>query len=265
MKTEIRLGSVVEDGVGGEECAAIDLIYAFLLHEFGQDIYRRIGINQIGDDLEEFVVKDGGNKVHVNIRYPVTQDFDNKSVDEKNNTRLEVVHEALLRVAKFEGKLDVNKLIAIRDKILACNFLFEFVRKTFTDKKHPSLVVKLIINPLIDRFNFYAVVEEHQEFKCRTLILEGKSVLFMGDDFFCYGKWITKNEFVFSGKKEEVQTCLNIDTCSFHFINLTSYSKPPWLTLMNMNSTDKERKQADKDWWHSLPPSIASVIREAEN
>ena len=45
MKTQLRLNSVVPHGVGsGFESLALDLIYEFLLSEFGQNFYRWIGI-----------------------------------------------------------------------------------------------------------------------------------------------------------------------------------------------------------------------------
>jgi hypothetical protein len=118
MQTEIRLGSVVLHGVGGPEAGAIDYIYIYLLQEFKQCFYSRIGINQVGDDLTEFVMKEPGNKIHVNIRYPVYEDFETKSKEEKNLIRLDVIHTSLLRVAEYDGKFDVNKLEAIKQKIL---------------------------------------------------------------------------------------------------------------------------------------------------
>jgi hypothetical protein len=71
VKTNIfRLISVVKHGVGGSGAGMLDLIFSFLLQEFELDIYSYITINQIGDDLNEFVMKEGKN-VHINIRYPV--------------------------------------------------------------------------------------------------------------------------------------------------------------------------------------------------
>src|SRR5437667_12875436 len=107
MKTQLRLNSVVPHGVGsGSESLALDLIYEFLLREFAQAIYRYISINQIGSELNEFVMKEPGNKIHVNIRYPAHEDFESKSADEKNEIRLDIVHTALLRVAEYDKKLD---------------------------------------------------------------------------------------------------------------------------------------------------------------
>src|ERR1700683_733173 len=114
MKTGVRLGSVVAHGVGGPEAAALDLIYFFLLQEFGQALYSHIIINQIGNNLDEFVMKEPGNKIHVNIRYPAYEDFEAKSKDEKNMIMLDVIHSALLRVADYDKKLDIIQLEGIR-------------------------------------------------------------------------------------------------------------------------------------------------------
>jgi hypothetical protein len=103
MKLHIlRLGSVVPEGVGGPEAGSIDLIYSYLLQEYNCAVYPQIHINQIGDELEEFVMKMSG-KMRVNIKYS-SKGFDSKSIEEKNLIRLDVVHTALLRIAEKEKK-----------------------------------------------------------------------------------------------------------------------------------------------------------------
>ncbi len=57
MKTELRLESVVADGVAGPQSAAISAIYSFLLYKYGQNVYRYIHINQIDSSLEEVIIK----------------------------------------------------------------------------------------------------------------------------------------------------------------------------------------------------------------
>src|SRR5262245_31011316 len=126
MKLHIlRLGSIIPEGVGGPEAGSIDLIYSFLLQEYKCDYYDHIHINQIGDDLEEVIIKTG-RKIHINIKYPA-KGFDNKSSEEKNLVRLDVVHTALLRIAEKEKKLDVDSLVKIKEHILERNFLFDLV------------------------------------------------------------------------------------------------------------------------------------------
>jgi hypothetical protein len=265
MKTEVRLGSVVAHGVGGSDAAAIDLIYIYLLHEFGQDVYRRIGINQIGSDLNEFVMKEPGDKVHVNIRYPVYEDFETKSVAEKNRIRLDVIHTALLRVAEYDNKLDVAKLEAIRKKILEKDFLFDFILKVHENRRNPSLIAKVLIHPLIDKSIYHVVIEENSKMKCKQIIFTGQPGWFYADMYFYQGKWKNDNEFIISGKEKTVETRIIVDKCAVEIINLTPYSNPPYYTLMRLDATDEERRKADEDWKHSMHPAVAAIIRQANN
>ncbi|HTN37622.1 MAG TPA: hypothetical protein VL053_11145, partial [Arachidicoccus sp.] len=77
MITQFRLNSVTAHGVSGPEAGAIDIIYSYLFKEFGLSIYSYISINQIGDNLDEFVsVK--SKQCHINIKYPTSSDFDRK-------------------------------------------------------------------------------------------------------------------------------------------------------------------------------------------
>lgn len=264
MKTEIRLGSVVAHGVGGPEAAAIDLIYICLLHEFGQNIYRRIGINQIGEDLNEFVIKESGNKIHVNIRYPAYEDFEARSIQEKNEIRLDVVHAALLKVAEYDKKLDIHQLEAIRRKILDNNFHFEFVCKSYV-KKNENTLIKVVVHPEIDRFNYYAIIEEHGKIRCKIHLYSGRTATFFGEGFFFYGKWKGENEFIIGGKRKEVEIHILVDECRADFVNLTRYPNPPYFTMMRADISDEDRAKAHQDWKHSLPPAVAAVIRQANN
>src|ERR1700750_616627 len=117
MKLHIfRLESVVPEGVGGPEAGAIDLIYSILLQECDCDYYTYIHINQIGDDLNEVILKEN-KKIYINVKYP-SKGFSSKSTSEKNLIRLDIIHLALLRIADKEKKLDVNKLEQIKNLIL---------------------------------------------------------------------------------------------------------------------------------------------------
>ena len=226
MKTDLRLNSVVPHGVGGgPESAAIDFIYMFMLRDFGQDLYTRIGINQIGQDLNEFVKIESKTRAHVNIRYPEDEHFEARTVQEKNRIRLEVIHSALLRLAKFDGKLDLDKLEAIKNNILDKNFLFHFVIKSFFFKKS-NLVARLVVNPLMDKFVYELVIEENSLLKCRLHLYNGRTVVFFGEDFFWHGKWKSDKEFTLEGKMKEVKLIINIDKCEVEIINLTMYRAP---------------------------------------
>jgi hypothetical protein len=267
MKTHlIRLGSVVPHGVGGPEAGCIDLIYSFLLQEYHQNIYSHIGINQIGDDLDEFVMKMPGNCIHINIRYPVHENFESKSVTEKNRIRLDVVHESLLRIAKEDNKLDIDKLEIIRDKILKQDFSFDLVYKVFLNKKNESLLAKIIITPLEDRFKYFVIVEENEIVKCKHLIYIGMPSDYYIDGLFSTGKWKGVNEFIVSGKKKEMEIHINVDKCSVEYLNVSGYNgKAPFFELMKKQSSKDENDKAYKNWIHSLPPAIAAIVAQEAN
>jgi hypothetical protein len=262
MKTQLRLNSVVLHGVGsGPESGAIDLIYAFMLTEYGQDVYRYIGINQIGDDLKEFVMKEPGNKIYVNIRYPVYEDFETKSVEEKNLIRLDVMHTALLQIAAYDNKLNTNKLETIKRKILDADFSFDFVCKEYKYKKNDKLKAKIIIHPEIDKFNYYCLVEENGQVKCKVKIYCGGTDTLYYRDLFSDVKWKSENEIFITGKAKEVEIKITIDTCE----NLTNYDKAPYFEMMRADTSEPDRHKAHQDWLHSLPPAMAAVIRQSHN
>jgi hypothetical protein len=67
------------------------------------------------------------------------------------------------------------------------------------------------------------------------------------------------------GKDKIVEISVFIDRCTVEYKNLTSYEKPPYFELMKAGLSDEEKGRARKDWEHSLPPSHAAVIRQADN
>jgi len=102
---DLRFHSMVENGISSQEVICLEVIYRCLLHEFKQDVYSRIVINQIGDDLEEFVLKKGKG-IHCNIRFPSRSSFPEWNDFEKNIELLDKIHNGLLAIAKYDNKLD---------------------------------------------------------------------------------------------------------------------------------------------------------------
>ena len=265
MKTQLRLNSIVLHGVGGFESGAIDIIYAFLLTEFKQDIYSNIFINQIGTDLKEFVMKEPGNKIYVNIRYPAHEDFEIKSVSQKNLIRLDVIHTALLRVANQYGKLEIEKLVEIKEKIISNNFSFDFICKEYPYKKNDNLIAKIIVHPEIDRFNYFLLVEENQKVKCMIKLYCGLTNLFYCSDLFSTGKWKSMNELIITGKAKEVEICITVNECKVTFANFTNYQKSPYFEMMRADTSEADRQKAHQDWLHSLPPSQSAFLNYTPN
>jgi hypothetical protein len=262
---EVRLGSVVPHGVDGTEAAAISLIYEFLLKEYKQNFYRRIGINQIGEGLDEIILRQPGNKIHVNIRYIPIDDFEKKDKNEKNRIRLEIIHQALLKIAAFDKKLEIATLEKIRRIIIKNNFSFEFICKTYRSKENSNTVAHVSVVPEMNVFYFYASILKSNKEICKTLIFSGNPTVYYFKYFFKSGKWMNTNEFVISGTLNEVNTVIQYHQCIVVIVNLTKYQLPPFYTLMNFNSTNEEKQKAYNDWQHSLPPEMASVIRQADN
>lgn len=261
MKTDLRLTSVVPHGAGtSAECTPLELIYSCLLEQYNQDIYKRVSINQIGDNLEEFVAKKQGNQIHINIRYPVYNDFETRSIFERNRIRIDLIHTALCRIAYDDKKLDEAKLTLIRNEILDKKFNFQFLIRIFENQKDKSLVAKLIVEPKFHQMNYYIVIEMDEKLKCKVHIYSGHPEVFFGEDFFKDGKWINENELVISGKKKEVTTTIIIDKCSMSVRNLTIHDIPPLYTMSKANVTKEEKEYAYNLWKDSLPLEGRSML-----
>ena len=122
FKIIFRLGSVVPNGVGGPEAAAINLIYSFSFQKFKINTYSRILINQIDDNYDEVIIRNG-KKIHINIKYPAPDDFGSKTDLEKNLMRLEIIHSALLRLNIQYNEMDIDTLELIRQEVIDINRL----------------------------------------------------------------------------------------------------------------------------------------------
>jgi len=260
MKLHIlRLGSVVSEGVGGPGAGSIDLIYSFLIQEYSSDFYEYIHINQIGDDLEEMIMR-VGKKIYINIKYPI-DGFDSKTQKEKNLIRLDVVHTALLRIAQKEMKLETNKLEKIRARILEQDFEFDFVYKQYEDKKS-KLIGKILIHPLQDKFCFYFSAEDNSKVMHKILLYEGKCTDYYISTIFNSGKWKGSNEFIIRDKNKEMELHVFVSENRVDLVNLTKYKKPPFFEMMKAGNTNED---AYKDWLHSLPPGAAGAISYEPN
>jgi hypothetical protein len=250
----IRIESVIPAGIGGPEAGALDLIYSFLLQEYKCDYYGHIQINQIGDDLDELIIKDGKH-IHINIRYPAN-DFEKKSLKERNLFRLEVVHTALMRIAEEDKKLDFTSLQKIRDRIIHQDFVFDFVYKQYVDHRF-DVTGKIIIHPMNDKFCFYFLAEQNSIILCNILLYEGLCTEYYIPEIFHSGKWKTANEFVIKDKKKELELHVFVDQEGVKLINLTRYKSPPFYEMMKAGAPNID---ARKDWLHSLPPGTAGAI-----
>src|SRR5215204_3603760 len=118
MKTEIiRLESNVKYGVGGVGAGATSLMYTYYLQKYELNYYSFIFVNQVGEELEEFVMKEG-KKIYINIRYPVFEDFESKTERDRALIRLDVTHNALLMLSEKDARFEKKTLEAIRNEII---------------------------------------------------------------------------------------------------------------------------------------------------
>jgi hypothetical protein len=265
MKTHIiRLESVVPNGLGGPEASCIDLIYSFLLQEYQLDLYSYIHINQIGEDLNELVLKQG-NQIYINIRYPVDKNFNSRNLQEKNRLRLDCIHTALLRIAESDKKLDIHKLELIKLRIIENNFRFDIIYKIFKAKKSSTFISKIIIVPFVDKFDFYVMIENEGKEVCKLLIYEGIPSTHYIEQFFFSGKFKKEEEFILKGKENEVEIHVLIKTFKVITINLTRYEKAPSFEMNRFGISKTDKQRAYEDWLHSLPPATAAVIRKSHN
>ncbi len=264
MKTLIRLGSVVPNGVGGPEAGAIDLIYSFLLLKYEQNFYRYISINQIDEELQEFIVKEPGEKIHVNIRYSANKDFERLSFAERNIIRLDVIHSAMVRISDFDNKLDKEILGKIKEEIINKEFTFEIGCKKINNRNSKSLIAVIIVDPKPDKFDYYILIKKDNVEKCRVHLYSGLTNLYYFDKFFQYGKWKREDELIMTGKAKEVEIHLSIKDCSIKYVNLTVYEKPPMFEMFRSGLSEEEKDKAYSNWRSSLPPEINAVIDIAD-
>jgi len=261
MKTEIiNLGSVVKNGVEGPENGAINLIYSYLLQEYGLNFYNRIKINQIGDDLEELIMREN-KKIHINIRYPADPNYVNKPISEKNIIRLNIIHAALLRLAHAYNRLEVDKLEAIRNKILENNFIIDIPYKNIINPKQKDQVAKITIQPQENTFTFYVTIEEEVKGKCKILLFNGKTSDYYITALFSYAKWYGTGKVVISGKYKEVEMHVDVNKCSVDIVNLSRYEKPPFFEMMRSDISESDIEIAYQNWLNSLPPGHEDFIR----
>lgn len=264
MKLHIlRLESVVPNGLGGPEASCINLLYSFLLQGYKLDLYSYIHINQIGKDLTELIQKEG-NQIYINICYPVDKNLNLRNIQEKNMIRLDCIHTALLRIAAFDKKLDIHKLELIKARLVENNFQFNIIYKIFKAKKS-SLISKIIIVPFLNKFDFYVMIENAGQEVCKLLIYEGIPSTHYIEQFFFSGRFKNEEEFILTGKENEVEIHVLISTFKVIAVNLTRYKKAPSFEMNRFGISETDKQRAHEDWLHSLPPATAAILRKSHN
>jgi hypothetical protein len=117
----------------------------------------------------------------------------------------------------------------------------------------------------MDKFNYYCLVEENGQVKCKVKIYCGGADTLYYPDLFSDVKWKSENEIIITGKAKEVEIKVTINKCEVAFTNLTNYDKPPYFEMMRADTSESERHKAHQDWLHSLPPAMSAIIRQSHN
>jgi hypothetical protein len=177
---------------------------------------------------------------------------------------LDIVHKALVRIAEYDGKLDVFTLGLIRQRILDQNFAFYFVYKTHFNKKDTDLTADIIVYPKEDNFQFYCSIKRMQTEICRVLIYNGAPVPLYFKCFFSKAKW-NSDRLIIYGREDKIEIHVLFDECKVQYLNLTMYQNHPLFELYRAGISPEESDRAYQDWMHSLPPARAANVRESEN
>lgn len=262
MQLEIvRLGSIVPNGAGGSGAAAINYIYSMLLQQHDMYCYSIIHINQIGygGDPREAIMKEG-RKIYINIQHPVQEGFDGFPEAEQNLARLEIIHEALLRIAEQDKKLNKDKLINIREQILSNNFNFHFIYKTITHKKNPQLKGSIVVNPHLDIFKIFLIVNEGQTEISRTEIFQGNPSTLMLPPLFSSMKWKDFHEIIITDNRRQNQFQVNTLEHTVTQRNLSMFNVPPYIQIFSSHATESERQEGYRNWAQSMPVRLKMGI-----
>lgn len=254
----LRLNSVVMNGAGGPGASAISLIYSFLLQEFSLDVYTHITINQIGEDLEEFVSKEGKN-VHVNIRYPGSVSDNLHNADENNKIRLQIIHMALLRIAETYKQWDTQKLGEIKGLILQKRFKFELVYQEFKNSRQ-QILAKIIVFPEQMMFRIYCALYKDGIEYCRVSLMNSVPIPIFSE-YFKDGRWDNNGKLRVFGKVREVEFLISADSCEAQIINLTKFDHPPLFYMQRADVSREEKDKAYEDWLSTMTTEQAEMLR----
>ncbi|WP_298737886.1 hypothetical protein [uncultured Chitinophaga sp.] len=257
----VRLDSVIENAIGANT-EALSYIYAFLLREMDMDFYKYIHINHIGNDLEEVIIR-RGKEVYINIRYTLDKNFAQKSNLEKQTVFLDIMQNALLRLADKDKRIEISKLQSIKERIQLQRFEFEIIYKSFVNKKKDDLIANVLVHPQMDKFEIYILIEEKRVPKCKLLIYKGIPSDYYIDRLFSTGKWKGLDEFILTGKRSEIEIHVSADTCSLKFVNKSvDENKAPLFEAMK---ADADKDKTLKDYIASLNPAIAAMLTSSLN
>jgi hypothetical protein len=258
----LRLGSVVEFGFG-PNTGGISLMYSYLLDKYNVGFAYNILVNHVGDDLEEQAIRMQKKQVGINVRHILPSGFSDLDPKEKNSIFSEIIYEALIRLAKNDHLVDLEKLKSVKREIIECDYCVIVPYKKYLSAKNSKLSASIFIQPSVSQFDFFLSVEEAEKELCKKLIYSGLTTNFYFDDLFFNGRWKNKDHFIVSGKRSEIEIHLLIDNCELQYVNKNKdMSKAPVFELFK---AEANKKDALRDYLHSLNPGIAAIIMQSLN
>lgn len=238
-------------------CAeGISLVYGGMLKKYGLTYYSHIHIVHTNEKDQELVIGERKD-FHVRISYDPGIDFVLKNDHTKQIIMINIIHEALVILAKQEGHLDTDVLDAIKAVIIESPLEFRVKYKTFTHPKDKSTLITITIHPLLRYFNVYLELERNGNPLVNLLIYKGINVPDYFTDFFSKGKWL-KKEFILSGNDTDMEIHLSLEDYSLTYVSTSGLEgKAP---KFEFRKADTDRKKALEEFLHTLNPAIVAVI-----
>ncbi|MFX1704513.1 hypothetical protein PV783_11195 [Chitinophaga sp. CC14] len=256
----LRLVSLTEEAIN--LCAeGISLVYGGMLKKHGLTFYSHIQIVHTSEKDQDLVIGERKD-FHVRISYDPGVDFVLKDDHTRQIIMINIIHEALLKLARQKHHLDIEVLNLIKTELIKSPLEFRVKYKMFTHPKDKTLLINVIIHPLLRHFNIYLELEKSEEIVANLLIYKGVNVPDYFTDFFSKGKW-AKKEFVLSGKATDMEIHLSLEDYSLKYVSTSGIEgKAPKFELMK---ADADKRTALEEYLHTLNPAIVAVLMGSAN
>ncbi|BAV07760.1 hypothetical protein SAMN05421788_103110 [Filimonas lacunae] len=193
----LRLNSLVDNSIGIPYSYYVGYIYTYYLQKLQLEYYSFIVINHIDDDLNEGLFLDTGIKgeIGMNVRMPFQKPFDSLEEVERSIFRLNVIHEAMLKLANNDSRFSVEVLEQIKSEILRANFIVDIPYWVSSNKKKKEIIGAVIVNPKEREYTFYFVIAENGIEKQRTYLQSMEVNDFYIDTIHFDGAWQKNGSF----------------------------------------------------------------------
>lgn len=252
----LRLISITEEVINSY-AEGISLIYGGMLNKNELTFYSHIHIIHTGEKDQDFVFEGNRKNIDVRISYDLETDFALKDDYFIQLTMVNIIHDALINLARQDSRLNIEILNSIKAEIVERPFDFRIKYKTFVHPKDKALSLNVIVHPLLRYFNIYLELEKNGEIATNLLIYKGINVPTYFSDFFSKGKWV-KKEFILSGKDTDMEIHLSLEDYSLKYVSTSGIEgKAPKFELMKI---DADRKTALAEYLHTLNPAIVAIL-----